>query len=366
MAEKDYYEILGVSKDASKEEIRKAYKKLAKKYHPDLNKGEGAAEKFKEISEAAAVLGDDQKREQYDRFGKTADQFSGGFQGQDFSDFMSSFSGGGFGFGFEDLFEGLFAGRRSRGRSRRGSDLRYDLEIELEDAAKGMKKTIVIPRLDKCDRCGGSGAESEADIETCDQCKGTGVQTKAMRTPFGMMQARTTCSKCKGQGRFVTKECPVCDGEGRVRKERKIEIEIPEGAEDGIRLRISGEGEAGEKGGPPGDLYVVIHIKPHKVFEREGAELFVDVPLSFATAALGGEIEVPTLEGKAKLKIPSGTQTGTVFRMRDKGLPNMRGFGKGSENVKVVVQVPKKLNKEQKRLLEELEKSLGKKRGWFG
>jgi len=368
MAEKDYYKILGVSKDASKKEIKKAYKRLAKKYHPDLNKEDpDAVEKFKGVNEAASVLGDDNKRQQYDQFGAAGSQSSGygqGFGGFDFSDF----AGGGGSFDFGDIFDALFGGggrnRRSAGQQR-GSDLRYDLEIELEDAAFGAAKTIIIPRLEQCKKCKGTGAESEADIEICSQCHGSGMVTQMRRTPFGMFQSTTTCPRCRGQGKEIKKECPVCDATGLVKKTRKIEIEIPLGAEDGTRLRVTGEGEAGEKGGPSGDLYVVIHIRPHKIFERHGNDLFLEAQISFTDAALGGEINVPTLDGKAKLKIPSGTQTGTVFRMNGKGILNMRGLGTGSENIKVTIEVPTRLSSKQKKMLEEFDKSLSKK-GLFG
>ena len=368
MAQKDYYDILGVSKEASRTEIKKAYKKLAKKYHPDLNKdNDESAEKFKDINEAASVLGDEKKRQHYDQFGSEGTQH-GGFDSSNFNgyDFGGFGSGGSFDFG--DIFEALFGGRRGRGRGagpQRGADLRYDLEIELEDAAFGADKTLVIPRLEKCSRCGGSGAESEADIEICGQCHGSGVVNVVKRTPFGVFQSTTACPKCRGQGKQIKKECPVCDGTGLVKKTRKIEIKIPAGAQDGTRLRIAGEGEAGEKGGPNGDLYVVVHVREHKIFERHGDDLFVEVPISFAVAALGGEIDVPTLEGKAELKIPSGTQTETVFRMRDKGIPNLRGLGKGSQNVRVTVEVPIKLSAKKKKLLKEFDKGL-KKKNIFG
>ncbi|MBW2991874.1 molecular chaperone DnaJ [Candidatus Woesearchaeota archaeon] len=358
MAKKDYYEILGVSKDATKEEIKKAYKRLAKQYHPDINKEEGAAEKFKEINEAVSVLADDEKRANYDRFG-TAD-VSGGFGGADFSgfDFSDFFSSG-----FDDLFESFFGGgRRRRGGPSRGSDLRYDLEISLEDCAFGAEKHIVIPRMARCDRCEGSGAQSSSDVKTCDLCHGSGVERRVQRTPFGLFQQTTTCSKCRGEGKTVKNPCPVCDGEGRIQKNTKIEIEIPKGADEGTKLRVRGEGEAGEKGGPSGDLYVVLHVKEHDIFERDGNDISVEIPISFSQACLGTEIQVPTLEGKAKLKIPAGTATDTVFRMKGKGIPSLRSYGTGSENVKVVVQVPKKLTKKQKELLKEFDKLGGKKK----
>ncbi|MBL7055073.1 molecular chaperone DnaJ [Candidatus Woesearchaeota archaeon] len=363
MTEKDYYGILGVDKNSTKEEIKKSYKQLAKKYHPDLNKEGGSDEKFKEINEAAAVLGDDQKREQYDRFGKTADQFSGGFQGFDFSDFASDIGG----FDFDNIFESFFgapSGGRGRRRARGGSDLRYDLEISLEDAATGTTKNITIPRLEKCSKCDGSGAESSSDIVDCPQCNGAGVYRRTQRTPFGMFSTTNTCGKCRGQGKYVKNECPVCDGTGVVKKTRRIEIGVPAGSETGTNLRITGEGEAGEKGAPSGDLYVIMYVKDHDVFERHGDDIYIKVNLPFTIASLGGEIDVPTLKGKAKLKIPSGTQSNTTFRMRGKGIPHLHGSGSGDENIEVIISVPERLSKKQKELLKAFEKE-SKQKGFF-
>ncbi len=360
--EKDYYKILGVSKDASKEEIKAAYKRLAKKYHPDLNKSSDAAEKFKEINEAAAVLGDKQKRAQYDQFGAAGEQFQG-FGGFDFSDFMSDI--GGFGFDFDKIFENF--GRHS-GRTRRrqsGSDLRYDMEIELEDAAFGVAKTISIPRIDTCDKCSGSGAESPDDIVTCPECGGRGTSTRTQRTPFGLFSTTTTCRKCRGEGKYVKNECSECGGAGVVRKTRKIEVKVPEGAVDGTNLRIQGEGEAGSKGVPPGDLYIVIHLKPHKIFERHGNDVYVKVNIPFTTAVLGGKIDVPTLNGRATLKIPAGTQSNAVFRMRNQGIPDLHGHSVGDQNVEVQISVPEKLTNKQKQLLAEFEKESKKDKGFF-
>ena len=364
---KDYYKILGVDKTATKEEIKKAYKDLAKKYHPDINKDSTATEKFKELNEAAAVLGDDEKRSKYDNFGTTADQFGQGFQGFDFSDFMSN--KGGFGFDFDDIFESFFGGGsfgRSRRRNpKRGDDLRYDIEITLEEASTGTLKHIKIPRLEQCENCHGSGAEKESDIVKCPECNGTGVSRKTQRTPFGIIATSTTCGKCKGVGKYIKNECLECDGTGFNRKTREIEIKIPAGAEEGTNLRIKGQGEAGEKGAEYGDLYVILHMKEHDVFERHGDDIYVKVHVPFTIAALGGEIEVPTLNGKAKLKIPLGTQSNTIFRMKGKGIPYLHDDGSGNENVEVVVEVPKKLSKKQRELLEEFDKESGKK-GFFG
>ena len=366
---KDYYKILGVGKDATKEDIKRSYKELAKKYHPDINKDPGATDKFKEINEAASVLGDDQKRANYDRFGTTAEEFGQGFNGNDFSDFMSGMDG----FDFDSIFDSFFGGggfsggtRRSRrGSARAGSDLQYDLQIELEDVAFGAEKNISFPNLTRCDACNGTGAESKSDITTCPDCNGSGYVRRTTRTPFGIFQQSGPCTKCRGAGKYIKNTCPECDGTGVVRKNKKLTVTIPKGAEDSMSLRIRGEGQAGEHGGEPGDLYVVLHVKSHNKFERDGDDLTIEMPVSFTIAALGGEIEVPTMQGKATLKIPAGTQTGTVFRMRGKGIPHLESTGLGDENVMVIVQVPEKLSKRQKELLEEFEKE-SKKSGFFG
>ncbi len=362
---KDYYDILGVDKNASKEEIKKAYKKLAKEHHPDLNKGDpDSAEKFKELNEAASVLADEKKRKQYDQFG--SDSFKNGNAGG-FSDFNFSGFGGGNQFDFGDIFDTVFGGGFSGfgGRKRgRGSDLRFDLEVTLEEAAEGVKKTIVIPRLEKCSRCGGTGAESDSDIKRCSTCNGSGHIQETRRTPFGLFRTNAPCSTCHGTGEIIKNICPICDGEGRTEKSRKLTVDIPAGVDDDNRLRMSGEGEAGERGQDPGDLYILIHVKPHEDFIRKGNDIFLDVNISFVQATLGDEIEVPTLKGKAKLKIPSGTQPHTVFRMRSKGIPNLNGYGRGDENVRVLVDIPTKVSRNQKELLKEFEKAKGK--SFFG
>jgi len=362
---KDYYNILGVEKNASKEEIKRAYKRLAKKCHPDLNKEEGSSEKFKELNEAASVLGDDNKRSQYDQFGTTADKFGngrgGGFSGFDFSDF-TNFSES---FDFGDIFDSFFGGgsgfgsRRKHSGTKRGSDLRFDMTITLEEAAFGATKTISLPRLEACTACDGSGAESPDDIHTCGACQGSGVVREQRRTPFGIFATTTTCRDCNSSGKTITHKCPECRGQGRVEKTKKLKVEIPAGVEDGMRLRVAGEGEAGPQGGSSGDLYVIMNIEPHGFFERQNNDIYCEVPISFATATLGGEIDVPTLKGKAKLKIPSGTQTNTVFRMRDRGIPDVHGYGKGNQNIRVIVQVPQKVNGKQKELIKKLGKELG-------
>jgi len=343
----DYYEILGVKKDASTEEIKKAYKKLAKKYHPDINKDEGAAEKFKEISEAAAVLGDAQKRQQYDQFGSA--DFGQQFGGFDFRDFS--------GMDFDSIFENLFSGFGFGGRQRasRGRDLAFEMAIDLEDAAFGANKNLELDKHVQCKKCKGEGGK---DIKKCEECNGSGVARHTRRTPFGVFQTTTTCGKCKGRGDFVSKPCNTCKGAGRTEEEVKIEIKIPKGVEDGTRLRVAGEGEAGERGIPSGDLYVIMRIKPHKTFERKAQDLYMQQKISYATACLGGEVEVPTLDGEETLKIPAGTQGGTVFRMKNKGLPSLRGH-QGHQYVHVDIEVPKKLSKKQKELLAEFD---GKKK----
>ncbi len=365
---KDYYKILGVSKNATKEEIKKAYKNLAKKYHPDVNKEDDTAEKFKEINEAASVLGDDEKRAQYDQFGD-AESFkrSSGFRGFDSSDFGFDFTDSA-SFDFGDIFDRFFGtgsfGSRRRERESRGSDLRYDLEITLEEAAFGATKTLTIPRLEKCEKCDGTGAESDSDIVECSQCSGSGYEKRTQRTPFGIISTTRTCSKCHGSGRYVKNECKSCDGTGLIKRTRKIEIKIPQGAEDGTNLRIAGEGEAGEKGGYAGDLYVILHQKPDRLFERDGDDINIKLELPFSVAALGGEIEVPTLKGKATLKIPAGTQSNTIFRMKGKGIPHLHGYGIGDENVEIIIKVPDKLTKRQRELLKEFDKE-SESKGFF-
>lgn len=362
---KDYYEILGVEKGASKEDIKRSYKKLAKQFHPDINKDPDATKRFKEISEAASVLGDDQKRAQYDQYGTTYDQSAG--HGFDFGDF--GFSGGFGDINIDDIFESFFGGsfgrsRRSH-RSSRGSDLQYNLNIELEDAAFGAEKEISFNRNATCDKCKGTGAESDSDIITCDVCNGSGTEKIVKRTPFGMFQTTSSCSKCRGSGKSIKNKCSTCDGLGYKNELTKITIQIPPGSKDGTNLRLSGKGEAGMNGGTSGDLYVVLNVKEHDIFERHGDDIFIETKINFTTAALGGEIEVPTLEGKASLKIPSGSQPGTTFRMKGKGITHLRGFGKGDQMIKINIEVPTKLSKRQKELLEEFDKSYKKKKGFF-
>ncbi|MAG60475.1 molecular chaperone DnaJ [archaeon] len=357
MAEKDYYKTLGVEKNATKADIKKAFKKLAMKYHPDRapeEKKEEFEEKFKTISEAAAILGDEKKRQQYDQFGSNA--FGGGdggqgFQGFDFSDIMSQFRFGNFG-NQDDIFEQIFGGGgRRRGRKvYRGSDLLYDLDISLEKVHSGLSEEIKLNKLDHCSECQGKGGKN---ISTCSDCNGSGYTRVTRRTPFGVFQQQAPCGSCHGEGEKASEVCHECDGEGLIRDRSKITVKIPAGVSDGMRLRVSSKGEAGRNGGPHGDLYVRIHVKEHKFFERQDDDLHVSVPISFYIASLGGEIEVPTIAGSATLKIPKGTDSETIFRMKGKGLPKLRGSGNGDQMVKVTIQVPKKLSKKQKKALED-------------
>ncbi|MGI5875881.1 MAG: molecular chaperone DnaJ [Dethiobacteria bacterium] len=353
MAKRDYYEVLELNKNASQEEVKKAYRRLARKYHPDVNPGDQEAEtKFKEVKEAYDVLSDPQKRERYDRFGHQNDAFRGG----GFGDFN-------FSSGFEDIFDAFFGGGFSTGRrqetSRRGADLRYDLEITLEDAFKGLETHIKIPRTENCPDCGGSGAKKGTSPIKCPLCGGTGQREVVRKTALGSFVSISTCERCQGKGTIIKDPCPKCRGQGRVTREKKIEIKIPAGVDTGSRVRISGEGEAGTRGGPPGDLYIFIHVRPHEIFKRQDNDLHYELPLDFVHAALGTEIEVPTMEGKAKLRIPEGTQPGAVFRLRGKGIPNVRGFGRGDQLVKIKIEVPRKLNTRQKTILREFAKAGG-------
>lgn len=350
MSKRDYYEVLGVSREARPEEIKKAYRKLARQYHPDVNPGnKETEEKFKEIQEAYDVLCDPQKRATYDRFGHQGESFQGfgGF------DNMRGFTSG-----FEDIFDAFFGGGFSSGRRRgsesapqRGADLRYDLEITLEEAVKGKNTFIRLQRLEVCPDCRGSGAKDGSSPVTCHACNGTGQQQFVKNTAFGSFVSVKPCTTCHGEGRIIKEPCLKCRGEGRVSRERKIEVKLPAGLDNGSKIRMAGEGEAGKKGGPPGDLYIVIFVRPHEIFTRRENDLLCEIPLSFIYAALGGEIEIPTIDGKTKLRIPEGTQTGTVFRLKGKGVPNVRGFGRGDQLTKIKVEVPRRLNAKQKKLL---------------
>lgn len=350
MSKRDYYEVLGLSKDASKDEIKKAYRKLSKKYHPDINKEPDAAEKFKEVKDAYETLSDDQKRAYYDQFGHAEPNqgFGGGFGGG--SDF------GGFG-GFEDIFNTFFGGggtrRRDPNAPRQGADLQYTMTISFEEAAFGKEADIEIPREETCETCHGSGAKPGTSPETCDHCHGTGQLNVEQNTPFGKIVNRRVCHYCNGTGKEIKQKCSTCGGTGKIKRRRKIHVKIPAGVDDGQQLRMAGQGEAGTNGGPAGDLYIVFHVRSHEFFERDGDDIFCEMPITFVQAALGAEIEVPTLHGKVKLKIPAGTQTGTKFRLKGKGVPNIRGYGIGDQHVLVRIITPTKLTDKQKQILKE-------------
>jgi molecular chaperone DnaJ len=345
MSKRDYYEVLGLSKGASKDEIKKAYRKLSKQYHPDINKEPDADVKFKEIAEAYEVLSDEQKKAQYDQFGHTDP--NQGFGGGDF---------GGFG-GFEDIFDTFFGGggrrRRDPNAPRQGADLQYTMSLAFEEAVFGKETTIEIPREEECNTCDGSGAKPGTKPETCSHCNGSGQLNVEQNTPFGRIVNRRVCHYCSGTGKQIKDKCSTCGGTGKVKKRKKINVKIPAGVDDGQQLRVTGQGEPGINGGPAGDLYVVFHVRPHEFFEREDDDIYCEMPLTFAQAVLGDEIEVPTLHGKVKLKIPAGTQTGTKFRLRGKGVPNVRGYGQGDQHIQVRVITPTKLSSKQKELIRE-------------
>ena len=351
MSKRDYYEVLGVDKSAGEREIKKAYKKLAMKYHPDRTQGDkGLEDKFKEIQEAYEILSDSQKRAAYDQYGHAGvdpNRGGGGFGGgADFGDI--------FGDVFGDIFGGGRGGRQSR--ARQGSDLRYNLELTLEEAVRGKSVDIRVPTLVECEVCDGSGAKKGSSPKTCPTCHGNGqVQMRQ-----GFFAVQQTCPTCSGKGKIIEDPCNSCHGHGRKEKTKTLNVKIPAGVDTGDRIRLSGEGEAGENGAPPGDLYVQVHVREHDIFKRDGNNLYCEVPLSFTTAALGGELEVPTLDGKVKLKISPETQTGRMFRLRGKGVKSVRSGAMGDLMCKVVVETPVNLSSRQKELLQELEESMGK------
>lgn len=354
---KDYYETLGVEKSASADEIKSAYRKLAKQYHPDMNKGdEGAAQKFKEINEAYQVLSDDQKRQQYDTFG-TADG-AGGFGGQ------GGFGGfEGFG-GFGDIFDNIFGGgMRSRPQNgpQRGNDIRVSMRISFEDAAHGIKQEVTINRLEKCEECDGTGAKKGTERRTCPTCNGTGQERVQQQTMFGSFVNVQPCRTCGGEGTIVDSPCEKCKGKGTVQQQRTISVNIPAGIDNGQILTMRGEGHAGKRGGPAGDLQIVISVKPHKLFERLGYDLYLDMDISMIQAALGDEIEVPTLDGKVRYKVEAGTQPGTVFRLKNKGVQHLNSTRMGDLYVRANVQIPKKLNERQKKVLRDFEEKIKNK-----
>lgn len=353
MSKRDYYEVLGVSKTATQDELKKAYRKLARKYHPDLNKdNEEAAEKFKECNEAYSVLSDDQKRAQYDQFGHAAFE-NGGMGGGGGFGGAGGFGGFG-GSGMEDIFDMFFGGQGGRGGSRaksgpqRGADLRFDLEITFEEAAFGLEKEINLYRDETCDHCHGEGAEPGSKVESCPECNGTGYVRFTQNTMFGQMVNERPCSRCKGEGKIISEPCKECRGKGTVKRNKKLKVKIPAGVDNGSRLRVSGEGEAGAKGGPNGDLYVYLYVKPHKFFERDGTTVLCEVPINIVQATLGADIKVPTLDGQVTMKIPEGTQPGKVLRLKGKGIPSLRGGSRGDQLVRIKVVVPTKLSDKQK------------------
>ncbi|MHA6260366.1 molecular chaperone DnaJ [Sporosarcina sp. CAU 1771] len=347
MSKRDYYEVLGIAKGASKDEIRKAYRSLSKKYHPDLNKADDAVEKFKEVTEAYEVLSDETKKDNYDRYGHVdPNQGFGGFGG----------GGGADNFGFEDIFSTFFGGnarRRDPNAPRKGNDLQYSMTIEFMEAVFGKETEIEVPKEETCDTCDGSGAKKGTSPTTCTHCGGSGEISVTQDTPLGRMVNRRACHHCQGTGKIIPEKCTTCRGAGKVTNRKKIKVTIPEGVDDGQQLRVSGQGEPGVNGGPAGDLYIVFRVKAHERFIREDDDIYLELNLSYPQAALGDEIEVPTVQGNVKLKIPAGTQTGTRFRLRGKGVKNVHGRGIGDQHVIAKVVTPKKMTEKQKELMRE-------------
>lgn len=356
-AKRDYYEILGVQKGASDDEIKKAYRKLSKKYHPDINKEADADQKFKEVSEAYEILSDAQKRAAYDQYGHagTDPNFGGGGFG--------GFSGaGGFG-GFEDIFESFFGGgggrRMDPNAPRQGEDLQYTINLSFEEAIFGVEKNIQYNREETCHTCSGNGAKPGTSPTTCHKCHGSGTVNVERQTPLGRVMSRQTCDVCHGTGKEIKESCPTCHGNGHEKKTHSVKVNVPAGVENGQQMRLAGQGEAGINGGPYGDLYVVFYVAESNLFDRDGGEIYYELPLNFVQAALGDEVNVPTVHGDVKLKIPAGTQTGTKFRLRGKGAPRLRGGGNGDQQVTVKVITPRNLNEEQKEALRLFAKTSG-------
>ncbi|WP_112181357.1 MULTISPECIES: molecular chaperone DnaJ [Paraliobacillus] len=351
MSKRDYYDVLGVSKGASKEEIKKSYRKLARSYHPDVNKEEGASDKFKEAKEAYEVLSDEQKRAQYDQFGHAGPQ-SQGFGGGGAEDFG----------GFSDIFDMFFGGggrRRDPNAPRQGADLQYTMILEFEEAIFGKETDVEIPREEECDTCEGTGAKPGTKVKTCSHCNGSGQLNVEQNTPFGRVVNKRVCNHCNGSGKIIPEKCKTCGGNGKVKARKKIHISIPGGIDEGQQIRVTGQGEPGVNGGPPGDLYVVVQVRSHEFYKRDGDHIFCEMPITFAQAALGDEIEIPTVHGKVKLKVPAGTQTGKTFRLKGKGAPNVRGYGHGDQHVQMRVITPTNLSEQQKELLRELNEASG-------
>ena len=366
MAEKrDYYEVLGVRKDATQDEIKKAYRKLTKENHPDLHPGDKACEeRFKEANEAYEILSDEEKRKKYDQFGHAAFDPNAGYGAGGFGDF------GGFG-GFGDIFSDIFGGfggasRANPNAPRKGESLRATVNISFEEAAFGCKKEVTVGRVEPCADCKGTGCAPGTTPEICPDCKGTGQVTVSQRTPFGMMQSSSPCSKCRGTGKIIHQPCKTCRGMGSVRRQHKIEVNIPAGIDDGQTISKPGGGNAGVNGGPAGDLLVSVIVRPHARFERDGTSVLLEQEISYAQATLGAEVEVPTLDGKVKLTIPEGTQPGAVFRLRGRGIPYLRGSGRGDQFVSVTVKVPTNLTGSQKELLRQFAASMGELDGDAG
>lgn len=350
---RDYYEILGVEKNASDADIKKSYRKLAKQYHPDINPGDKTAEaKFKELNEAYEILSDSKKRSQYDQFGHagTDPNGFGGFGGGNVD-----FDFGGIGDIFESFFGGSGFGRSTKSKKgpQKGADLKYAMEIAFDEAAFGVEKEISINRMENCKTCNGSGARQGSNSSTCAHCNGTGQVQYKQSTPFGQFVNVKTCDVCRGEGKIITDPCNTCQGKGKIRNNVKLKINVPAGIDDGQTISLRGEGEPGSKGGPAGDLYISIRVRTHAIFQRQGTDVVIEMPITFVQGALGSEIEVPTLDGKVKYTIPEGTQTGSVFRLKGKGIPFIRGNGRGDQYIKVNVEVPKKLNEKQKTILRE-------------
>jgi len=348
MAKRDYYEVLGVSRNASEAELKKVYRRLAMKYHPDRNQGDerqAAEERFKEVKEAYEVLSDPRKRSAYDQFGHSAVEGAAGMGG-------AGYGAGGFRDIFDEMFGDIFGtGRSGRGRAYRGADLRYDLALSLEEAVAGATVKIRVPTLIACSECNGSGARKGSGPSTCATCGGVGQ----VRIQQGFFSVQQTCPHCRGNGKIISHPCEVCRGTGHIKESKTLSVKVPAGVDTGDRIRLAGEGEVGEQGGPPGDLYVQINVREHPIFKRDGNDLHCEVPIGFATAALGGELEVPTLDGRVVLRIPSETQTGKMFRMRSKGVRSVRGGGTGDLICHVVVETPVKLSARQKELLHEFQ-----------
>ena len=362
---RDYYEVLGVGKNASEDEIKRAYRKLAKKYHPDLNPGDKEAEaRFKEVNEAYEVLSDSEKKNRYDQYGHAGVDPNFGAGGGEYGDFGGFGGFGGFGDIFDNIFGGGFGGfgggsARPRG-PQRGDDLQTSIIVDFNEAVFGTEKQIDVTRLEHCDACHGTGAEKGTSPETCSKCGGTGQVRLQQRTPLGVMSTTRTCDVCHGTGKVVKHPCKVCQGRGRVRKSRKITIKVPAGFDDGQTLVLRGEGNAGETGAPSGDLYIRVRVRPHAIFTRNGSHIYCEVPTTFAEAALGADIQIPTVDGKMTYHIPEGTQSHTEFRIRGKGVPHLKGNGRGDLFVTVIVEVPKNLTGKQKELIREFSGTQGK------